>query len=86
MFQKTVLSYRSLVGNNSLPIVTSLKEKHDWRRTCLFGSFGATMGAPAYLFYAPWLSLSQAFGSFTCNVATGPLVCAGRIQALNPKP
>ncbi|CAE7790434.1 unnamed protein product [Symbiodinium sp. CCMP2592] len=28
------------------------RREHDWRRSCLFGSFGAVMGAPAYLFYA----------------------------------
>lgn len=28
------------------------RKDHDWRRTLLFGSFGATMGVPAYLFYA----------------------------------
>ena len=31
------------------------RREHDWRRSCLFGSFGAVMGAPAYLFYVPWI-------------------------------
>ena len=31
------------------------RREHDWRRSCLFGSFGAVMGAPAYLFYVPWM-------------------------------
>ncbi|CAL1138393.1 unnamed protein product [Cladocopium goreaui] len=46
------LSARYLLGDALTQRCIERRQAHDLRRALLFGSFGATMGGPAYLFYA----------------------------------